>query len=138
MDTTRFQSRDTEFPVVDLVASLSAKTETSISFNLGRYSDVLELPEDGTCISVGPRGVFNVIGWLDVHHPCHGHIKTNVRVVLPNEYLEWESMRDIVHQVFSALSIPADETYEASFVSPDQQTGIEQATDREGMTDRIY
>ncbi|HEV3080805.1 MAG TPA: hypothetical protein VGY66_13535 [Gemmataceae bacterium] len=110
------------FPILDLVASFAFKSPGSVSFELGSESD----------------GIFDVIGCVDVHHPCEGHIKAQLRVLLPARYHSWEQMRELVERVLSALGIPADETYEASFVSADQQTGIVQATDREGMTDRLY
>ena len=47
-------------------------------------------------------------------------------------------MQQLITTVFEALGIPSDETFEARFVSPEQQTGYENATDREGMSDRIY
>ena len=75
---------------------------------------------------------------VDVHHPCEGHIKARLRVLLPARYHGWEKMRELVERMFAALGIPADETYEASFASAEQQTGIEQATDRDGLTDRLY
>ena len=79
-----------------------------------------------------------VAGRVDVHHPCEGHIKTQFQVVLPAEYHPFERMQEFVATVFEALDIPSDETFEALFVSPEQQTGYENATDREGMSDRMY
>jgi hypothetical protein len=87
---------------------------------------------------VGPGLVFHVVGWADVHHPCAGHIRTQVRVCLPEEYLQWETMRDLVAQLFAEVGVPADETYEAHFVAASKRSSIEQATDRDGMTDRLY
>ncbi len=126
------------FPVLDLIASFRFKSPGSVSFDLGTEGDTLDFPSDGVSIPVGPRGVFNVIGWVDVHHPCEGHIKARLRVLLPARYHQWEQMKELVGRMFSALGIPADETYEADFVSADRQTGIEQATDRNGLTDRLY
>jgi hypothetical protein len=58
------------FLVLDLTASFSFKSPGSISFDLGTLSD----------------GMFSVIGWVDVHHPCEGHIKAKFRVLLPARY----------------------------------------------------
>ena len=110
------------FAVLDLLASFAFKSSGSVSFDLGT--------EGG--------GVFNVVGWVDVHHPCEGHIKARFRVLLPARYHALEQMPDFVQQMFSALGIPPDETYEAEFVSAHHRTGIEQVTDRDGGTDRLY
>ena len=40
--------------------------------------------------------------------------------------------------MFEILAIPLDETYEATFFSSDKVHRIEQATDRQGKTDRLY
>src|SRR5580765_3676013 len=94
--------------VLDLLASFAFKSPCSVSFDLGT---------DG-------GGVFNVVGWVDVHHPCEGHIKARFRVLLPARYHAWAQMRDFVQQMFTALGIPTDETYEAEFVSADHRTQI--------------
>ena len=125
------------FPVLDLLASCAFKSPGSVSFDLGTMGDTL-FPSDSEPISVSPGIVFNIICLVDVHHPCEGHIQAGFRVLLPARYHTWERMRDFVQQMFSALGIPADETYEALFVSAEHQAAIEQATDRNGMTDRIY
>jgi hypothetical protein len=131
-----FFSRGPQFAVLDLIANFEFKTIGSIGFLLGHWSENRSAAE-GMKIPIGRGGVFRVVGRLDVHHPCEGHIKAHLRVVLPEGYHTWEQMRDAVQQVFLALSIPADETYEADFVSPSRQTHIENATDREGVSDRL-
>ncbi len=143
MDMSRFVDRDSGFRVLDLSARFAFRSATSISFDLGRYSDTLTLPGGDLfggeiTMNFGPGAVFTVTGRVDVHHPCEGHIKAHLRVVLPAEYHPFEKMRDFVATVFEALEIPSDETFEAKFVSPEQQTGYENATDREGMSDRMY
>ena len=143
MDTTRFGDRDSGFRVFDLSARFAFRSATSVSFGLGRYGNILTLPGGGFhgedfVMKVGAGGVFNVVGRVDIHHPCEGHIKTQLQVVLPAEYHPFERMQEFVATVFEALGIPSDETFEALFVSPEQQTGYENATDREGMSDRMY
>jgi hypothetical protein len=142
VDTSRFQNPFDRFPVLDVFATFAFKTGTSVSFELGRFSDTLRLPGgafgDDFSFKVGMCGVFRIVGRVDVHHPCEGHIKAQLHVVLPAEYHETERMERLVAEIFAALAIPADETFEALFVSPSQQTSCENATDREGMSDRIY
>jgi hypothetical protein len=142
VDTTRFSGRDSGFRVLDLSARFAFRSATSISFDLGRYSDTLRLPSGGPfggdfVMDVGPGGVFTVTGRVDVHHPCEGHIKAQLLVVLPAEYHGFERMREFVGAIFEALGIPSDETFEALFVGSEQQTAFENATDREGRSDRI-
>jgi len=143
VDTSRFGDRESGFEVLDLSARFTFRSAGSISFDLGRYSDTLILPGGNLLggdfiMNAGPGGVFMVIGRVDVHHPCEGHIKTQLHVVLPAEYHLFEQMRVFVSEVFEALGIPSDETFEALFVSPEQKTGYENATDRKGLSDRIY
>ena len=90
-------------------------------------------------MNVGPGRAFYVTGRVDVHHPCEGHIKTQLHIVLPPEYNSSERMKEFIAIVFEALAHPLGcDFYEALFVSPEQQTGYENATDREGMSDRMY
>jgi hypothetical protein len=138
VDASRFQNAFDEFQLHDLVAKFEFKSATSISFALGRYSDTLKLPDSNFAMKVGPRGVFTRVGRVDVHHPCEGHIKAQLNVVLPTEYHEFERMQGLVKSVFEALGIQPDETFETLFVTPEKQTEYENATDREGMTDRMY
>jgi hypothetical protein len=143
VDMTGYGDRDSGFRVLDLSARFAFRSATSISFDLGRFSDTLVLPGGGfdgeDFVMKTPAGrVFNVAGRVDVHHPCEGHIKTQLQVLLPAEYHPFEQMKEFVETVFKALGIPSDETFEAHFVSPEQQTGYENATDREGMSDRMY
>jgi hypothetical protein len=137
MDTNRWKTGQ-EFVLLDLVAALEFKSASSLSFRLGTKGDTLQLSDIEEPWVMGPGLVFTVIGWVDAHHPCEGHIKARLRVCLPERYLEWEQMRDLVQRLFEQLGIPADETYEADFIAASRQTGIQQATDRQGMTDRLY
>lgn len=125
------------FPVLDLIAKFRFKSPGSISFGLGTESDTLDFPDEGISFSVGRGGVFNVVGSVDVHYPCEGHIKVRMCALLPARYHHWEQMKEFIERVFAVLAIPADETYEAEFVSVDRHTCIEQPVDRHGMTDRI-
>jgi hypothetical protein len=122
VDTRRFHPNGPKFAVLDLLASFEFKTATSVGFHLGR--------------SVPPA--FFVVGLLEVHHPCEGHVKARLTVVLPEGYHPWERMRDLVQQAFAELGIPADETYEAHFVAPGRQSALLQHTDRDGVTDVFF
>jgi len=134
MDTSNFGSIEDEFPVLDLIGRYAFKTRASISFHLGKYSEELVLG-DGSTLSV-PH--FIVLGWIDVHHPCDHHIKTQLLCSLPAGYNAREKQKAIVETLLAALGIPADETYEAKLFHAEQVTLIEQTTDRDGMTDRLY
>ncbi len=71
MNTSRFTKAEDGFDLLDLKARFTFKTEMSISFDIGRWSDRLRLPageeEDGFILS---RDLFEVVGWIDAHHPC--------------------------------------------------------------------
>jgi hypothetical protein len=109
MDLTRFNGYHDGFDVIaDLRADLEFKTSTSIGFQLH------------------PEGY--VRGWVEVHHPCDGHIN-----------LDNATARQILDKLFVALRIPQDETYEAEFVSStDGVVYLGQCVDRDGLTDRSY
>src|SRR5262245_22660492 len=91
-----------EFPILDLLARLAFKTDSSISFMLGQLGDTLNFA-DGESFEVGPGGVFKEIGGLDVHYPCEGHIKVQLRVVLPTKYHACDQMCKLVEEIFFAL-----------------------------------
>jgi hypothetical protein len=133
MDTGRWNHGDM-FPVLDLMAQFEFKSPGSLSFQLGksvsRDSSRLpemdpgeELPGGGDkwdmLLAAGP--VFVVIGWLDVHHPCDGFHPLRLRVGLPDRYVSWESMRDLVPQVVAALRLPADVPYRAHLTGQSEQ-----------------
>ena len=142
MDISRFTKSNDEFSLLDLTAKVEFTSYSSISFDIGRLSNTLRLPtgENGKEVVFSQERlfVFTVIGWIDVHHPCDGYIKTQLRIRMPAEYHPVDQMKFIIQRVFEVLDIPSDETYEAVFFTTDRITGIEQATNREGMTDRLY
>lgn len=137
METARWKDGD-KFPVLDLVAQIKFKTPSSLSFELGKSVDrnSPRLPEmepgeeringldkwDGLLES-GP--VFVVLGWIDVHHPCDGFHPLRVRVGLPDRYVSWESMRDLMPQLIAALGLPENVPYHIDLVGLSQQTCTE-------------
>lgn len=138
MDTTRWKHGD-EFPVLDLVARYEFKSASSLSFELGKLIDrhSPRLPEmepgeeqiDGRdkydfLLSFG--AVFIVLGWLDVHYPCDPFRRLRVRVGLPDRYVSWESMRDLMPQVIAAVGLPGDVPYHVHLVGMSQQTSTEE------------
>jgi len=137
LDTARWKVRD-EFPLLDLVAAFEFKSETSLSFCLGTKENSLLLSDMLEPLYLGDVAVFKSVGWLDIHHPCQGHIKARFRFFLPASYQVFPTMRAAIQQVFEAVGIPADETYEAHFAASTPVFSIEQATDRDGKSDRIY
>jgi hypothetical protein len=125
MDTTRWKHGD-GFAFLDLVAEFQFKTASSLSFQLGTKGDTLQLPDMKEPWVLGPGRVFTVIGWLDVHHPCEGCHRLQLRVGLPDQYACWQSMRDLVPQVKAALGLPADESYEIHIGGLSKQTSTKE------------
>jgi hypothetical protein len=125
MDTTRWKNGD-GFAVLDLVAEFMFKTASSVSFQLGTRGDRLWVPGMDEPWVLGVGRIFSIIGWLDVHHPCEGFHRLQLRVGLPDRYVCWESMRDMVPQVKAALGLPADESYHISLVGLSRQTSTEE------------
>lgn len=129
MNTARWRHGD-EFPLLDLVAQFRFKSACSLSFQLGKRVDRTSprLPEMGDAPwdwLLGTSPVFFVFGWLDVHHPCDGLHRLQLRSGLPDRYVGGESMRDLVSGVLAALGLPANETYHISLVGLSRQTSME-------------
>jgi hypothetical protein len=133
---------DETLKVLDLFASVRFKTQSSVCFSLGRRG-TWRAPTDGAPPSAKPivlQDVWKEVGWADVHHPCEGHIKAQVRIVLPPEYrakVEGDVGRYVVLRILSWVGIRADETYEARFHFGEEGVRLVQHVDRRGMTDRI-
>ena len=122
MRTEDFRDHHYEVPLLDLLASCSYRTETSIALGLYRFESANARSQRGT---------------LDVHHPCDGHVKTLIRCQLPKSYLKRKQIAIIIKEVFVALHIPADETFDAYFYSERPQQGLSQNIDRNGKGSRI-
>jgi hypothetical protein len=131
----RYNNLD-KFEILDLIALFEFKSSSSISFLLTTEAKFLK-PAGSDPIPM-PAGVcFNKVGSVDIHYPCDGHIKAQFRFLLPKRYHELTTMKDLVRLLLAKIQIPNDETYEAHFVSEEQHSSIEQAVDRDGMTDRM-
>ena len=90
------------------------------------------------CLSVRKCGMIQrEVGWLDVHHPCDGHIKTQTHGVLPDSLLAYKELRFLVEELLRWLEIPANETWELRVSAPHNQIGMSNPVNAEGMTDRI-
>ena len=111
--------------ILDLLAIPDFQTESSASFKLERHSN-----------SLNPC---RQIGWIDVHHPCEGHIKAHIKVFLPEEYQQPDTLENIQQAVFKELAIPDDVTWEVEMVGGASGTCmlISQRVDRTGMTDAL-
>lgn len=123
MNSEKFKSDQDKFTFLDVTARLSFKTASSLSLSLERHSQ-----------SLCPT---RQIGWIDLHHPCVGHIKTQIRISLPTEYHTPEKFEAIVAAIFAAAEIPTDETYEALVFAESSPMLMAQTVNREGITDRI-
>ena len=113
--------RGEEFPVLGLLARLSYFTESSAGFSI---LDVI-------------GGVHTEKGHLDIHHSCPKHIKAYLTCSLSEEYITFEQTKKAVEQIFQALEIPSDETYEASFIAATGGIHLGEYVNREGLTDRL-
>jgi hypothetical protein len=94
--------RPVSFRVLDLHAVLAFKTVGSISYNLDKE------PPNGE--------EKRRVGWIDIHHPCEGPTRSQVRVVITQEYFESNAMNTIVRTALTALDVPRDGRFEAEFV----------------------
>ncbi len=109
------------FPFLDLSAWLDFHTESSAGFSIGEVQG----------------NVYTTMGRLDIHHPCPGHIKVQLRCSLPEQYMAFDLLKEAVNQIFIAVAIPTDETYEAVFIPAMGGMALSQHIDRDGRTDRL-
>jgi len=119
MDTSRFSKPEDEFSLLGLTARFAFKTDSSISFEVGKVAD--NSPEDDPTFVIS---AFTVIGWIDIHHPCDSRIKTQIRICMPAEYHTFERMSAMVKATCEALFIPADEHCISTVFSSDHGTII--------------
>ncbi|HEX8912516.1 MAG TPA: hypothetical protein VF796_09155 [Humisphaera sp.] len=130
----KLPTHDDHFPLLDLTALPVFKSASSVSFHLATPS---ELPFMKAADASIPSA-FDVVGWVDVHHPCDGHIKARLRIALPAKYRVEDRKLEVVQLIFAILHIPFDETFEATFLTTDQQSVLERFRDRRGNVDRLY
>jgi hypothetical protein len=132
VDTTRWKHGG-EFRVLDLIAQFQFKTPASLSFQLGKSVDRRSprLPEmedsEPWDLLLEAGSVFVVLGWLDAHHPCDGFHPLQLRVGLPDRYVSWESMRDLVPAVVAALELPSGVPYHVHLAGLSQQAFMEES-----------
>jgi hypothetical protein len=130
VDTARWKNGD-GFALLDLIAQFQFKTASSLSFQLGKVVDhnsprLPEMGDEPWDFLLESGTVLVVIGWLDVHYPCDGLHRLQLRVGLPDRYLCWESMRDLVREVLAMLELPNDESYHVELDGLSQRTSMEE------------
>jgi hypothetical protein len=120
MDTSRWNV-GAEFPILDLVARFLFKSTSSMSFDLGAERNLADLlPDAGSWVDLGKA--FAIEGWLDIHHPCEGFYRLQIRVGLTDRYVSWESMQEVAKCVIAVLELPADESYHIYLAGVSQAT----------------
>jgi hypothetical protein len=77
------------------------------------------------------------LGWLDIHYPCDGHTRAEIRGMVPEELLKPEALRSLVTETFRWLEISANEAWELRLCSPQKQVGMSNPANAEGRADRI-
>ena len=118
-----------EFSLLDYVARRSFSTLTSVCFDLG--------VEEQFSFSEAPRTIidaFRVKGWLEIHHPCDGHHKAQIRLAIPEPFEDWETTELVRSILFARLAIPDDETWVMEVFSIGRTFSFMQDVDRHGMT----
>lgn len=94
-----------DYPFLDLVGNISSSTSASVSFDVGQKSDYWE-NDQGERTHLGAGRVFHVCGWLDAHYPCRQFHKLKIRSALPDEYIHFEGVHELVACVKRALQLP--------------------------------
>jgi hypothetical protein len=111
---------------------------TQLDFHLG----VLRLlyafhTETSLSLSVQSDASQFARGWVDIHYPCNGSTKLQIRGTLADVDLNTETVREIIGNLLTLLGIPKNETYEAVFFKASRQIQMTQSNDNESMTDRL-
>src|SRR5262249_6681962 len=117
MDTSRFNEPGTDgFVLFDFQARYEFKTNSSISFELGRREELIRDDIDPGFV----MPVFRIYGWVDVHHPCNPPITAHIRIFIPVEYHEQVVVMSRV--IREALSIPMNENCQTTAFYSDDVT----------------
>lgn len=106
-----------EFQILDFVGRVETRSQGSVVFTLGRWSDRLRTEDSEATFD--HKCVFHVVGWLDAHFPCSGQHKLFVRGKLPAEHANWETLSDLIRCVAGILALPASVSFTASVDSPE-------------------
>ncbi|EMI21581.1 hypothetical protein RMSM_01491 [Rhodopirellula maiorica SM1] len=114
-----------EIGLLDMIATLRARSRTSFMFDLGTKGDTLTFPDTGEVFDAGPGRVYNVFGWIDVHYPCEGSHPLQVRMGLPDDRVSWETMRDTIAELRNYFDIPDDAGYQIYLTGLTAQTSME-------------
>jgi hypothetical protein len=134
-----FDQRGEAFSVGGLKAGYEFATESSISFYLwvdGSLGDSL-----GTGLGVLRSYPVRLNkGNMEVHYPCHEHVKLQIRIILPKSVIEGYDHKtrfNFFDTIVEVLDIPSDETYEMHFIEAESGIIYGNYTNRDGLTDRI-
>jgi hypothetical protein len=119
MNTDKFTHGKGTFDALDLSMRFKFKSPSSIGFKFATK-----------------QAQHTIIGEMQIHQPCEGHIKARVYIQLPSEYKECKLLVQILEAAFRELGIPPDETYELSFDNSEDGLFTCQPLNREGLTDR--
>ena len=120
MNTDKFTHDQGTFEALDLRVRFRFKSPSSIGFRLSTK-----------------QAAYTVIGEMQVHHPCEGHIKARVYIQLPNEYNDYKKLVPILEATFRELEIPLDETYELFFGNSEDGLIVGQTRNRKGIDNGI-
>ncbi len=79
-------------------------------------------------------------GYVDVHYPCHEHVKVQIRIILPKALIQSYDHKirgSFFDAIATALGIPRDETYEMQFSEAEGGVIYGNRTNRDGISDGI-
>jgi hypothetical protein len=117
MNTDKFAHGKGTFDALDLRVRFEFKTPSSIGFKLSTQ-----------------RAEHTIIGEMQIHHPCEGHIKARVYIQLLSEYKDCKKLMPILEATFQELEIPLDETWELHYDNSKDGLLTDQPRNREGFT----
>jgi hypothetical protein len=113
------------------------RTSGSVGFDLSETMPPEEIPPD---LKFLRRGMKRVMGALEIHYPCAGHIKAFVRVRLTcklAQSLDRSDFKKAVEDLLLESGLPKAVTYEADLIPCDLVTVVDQRVNEDGLVDGL-
>ena len=95
--------------------------------------------ETGSSVSynvtpIESKGLGSVTKWLEVHYPCAGHIKAQIRGTISVKPTEIKSFVDCI---LVEIGLPPGETFQLTLFDAENVMSMSQAQSTQGESDRI-
>ncbi len=107
------------FDLLEYRFSKTFETESSVSYDVS---------------PIGGKGLGSVTKWLEVHYPCSGHIKAQIRGTVSVSPTE---IKSFVDHILVEIGLPPGETFQLNLFDAENVMSMSQAQSTQGESDRI-